>query len=446
MTPPGGKFLRGWALTEENCSTPKYASPWLSLLYNCTVHTVINQSEYATRGDLVVVQNPWDYLFTLIETSRHPLKLHVRRDEESLLAKNKMVDKSTEWDCHIRLKSILVGENDAKRDVLKILFGENSQVSFSVNLQNVMFDASGFRCCMQFWNVPAPQYAPSLRTSSGPYCCNVSAVLFAFDVTNKHSFNRLDEWVRVVDSHNVNAVSPSMVEVGKVIIGIRGGDDSKREVSKAQVLKFSQKYNIPFVELDGRAPESESQELLAKELRRMLASILNSLPHQVDALCLMGTGMDLGDLALGTILKGGALSGIQLPEDTQVHNLKIVKPTFLVQKTGIVSPIATPQRFGAPSNFNEKSASPRLDRDRQENTPAMYTSGARVHAEWQAGGQWFPAKITTVQSNGTYDLLYDDGTVEREVAKQHIKLMDGTSNVAMHMVAISTFYSCQVCH
>ena len=342
-----------------------------------------------------------------------------------------MVDTSTEWDCHIRLKSILVGENDAKRVVLKTLFGKDSPFSFSVNLQNVMFDVSGFRCCMQFWNVPAPQYAPSLRKSSGPYCGNISAVLFAFDVTNKHSFQRLDEWVRVVDSHNVNAVSPSTVEVGKVMIGIRGGDDSKREISKAQVLKFSQKYNIPFVELDGRASESERREVLAKELRRMLVATLTSLPHQVDALCLMGTGMDLGDLALGTILKGGALSGIQVPKVIQVNNLKIIKPSFLVQSTGIVSPIATPKGPAPPSNFppsnfNEKTSSPRPDPDKEESAPEKYTLGARVHAEWQGDGQWFPAKITTLHSNGTFDVLYDDGAVERQIAEQHIKLMEGT--------------------
>ena len=64
------------------------------------------------------------------------------------------------------------------------------------------------------------------------------------------------------------------------------------------MLKFSQKYHIPVAELDATATETAHRHELSKQLRRMLMLIMNSLPQELDALCLMGTGMDFGDLAV----------------------------------------------------------------------------------------------------------------------------------------------------
>ena len=97
----------------------------------------------------------------------------------------------------------------------------------------------------------------------------------------------------------------------------------------------------------------------------------------------------------------------------------------------VAAPLTAASAFSQQKQQNEQqtqqqNSSPRTDRTKQESAPVVYNLGARVHAEFFGRGHWFPAKITTVHSNGTFDVLYDDGAVETQIAEKHIKLMDGT--------------------
>lgn len=48
-------------------------------------------------------------------------------------------------------------------------------------------------------------------------------------------------------------------------------------------------------------------------------------------------------------------------------------------------------------------------------------TGAKVRARYKKGAKWFPAKITKVRTDGTFDLRYDDGDEELRVDREYIE-------------------------
>ena len=61
---------------------------------------------------------------------------------------------------------------------------------------------------------------------------------------------------------------------------------------------------------------------------------------------------------------------------------------------------------------------------------AMYRSPTPHGVEARFGGKedWFKGKISKVRSDGTYDVLYEDGDSERRVKKGLIRALGGSSS------------------
>ena len=38
------------------------------------------------------------------------------------------------------------------------------------------------------------------------------------------------------------------------------------------------------------------------------------------------------------------------------------------------------------------------------------------------GRNWYPGKVSLVRLNGTFDILYDDGEVERSVSRENVRM------------------------
>lgn len=58
--------------------------------------------------------------------------------------------------------------------------------------------------------------------------------------------------------------------------------------------------------------------------------------------------------------------------------------------------------------------------------------GAKVQAQYHGEeGTWFPASITRVRMDGTFDVLYDDGDKETKVEKRFIRLCTRCSSAAL---------------
>merc|ERR1712226_1214012 len=107
---------------------------------------------------------------------------------------------------------------------------------------------------------------------------------------------------------------------------------------------------------------------LSTALRRVLVSIMKTFPQRLTALSLLGTGIDFGDFALETMLKGGGVDGIKAPNVIHPDSFIVIKPAHLSRKNldkggasknggrsnkGLVSPIATPAKRGDVGQFGD---------------------------------------------------------------------------------------------
>jgi hypothetical protein len=65
----------------------------------------------------------------------------------------------------------------------------------------------------------------------------------------------------------------------------------------------------------------------------------------------------------------------------------------------------------------------------------MHSIGAAVEANWKSNGSWYPAKIATAYSDGTYKIRYDDGDTEDRVDGTRVRLKQVCT---MHIIAMAT--------
>jgi hypothetical protein len=49
--------------------------------------------------------------------------------------------------------------------------------------------------------------------------------------------------------------------------------------------------------------------------------------------------------------------------------------------------------------------------------------GSRVEALYQRGTVWYDAVVTKLRSDGTFDVLYDDGDTELRVKRKNIRVL-----------------------
>merc|ERR1719329_2107513 len=56
-----------------------------------------------------------------------------------------------------------------------------------------------------------------------------------------------------------------------------------------------------------------------------------------------------------------------------------------------------------------------------------FSRGDKVEANFGGKGKWYKGKVTAAHSNGTYDILYEDGDRERGVKAENLRSVGGVS-------------------
>ena len=60
----------------------------------------------------------------------------------------------------------------------------------------------------------------------------------------------------------------------------------------------------------------------------------------------------------------------------------------------------------------------------EEDDESVLAEGVQIKAKWK-GKKYYPGTIAKVNSNGTYNISYDDGDKEKNVKMKFIRLPDG---------------------
>jgi hypothetical protein len=106
---------------------------------------------------------------------------------------------------------------------------------------------------------------------------------------------------------------------------------------------------------------------------------------------------------------------------------------LLPQPSPSPSPQTTQPRFGE-SVFAFKKAPTQVTTTTTINTTQItspqytpqYSVGVKVEGNYRNKGRYFTAKITLIHADGSYNLLYDDGQSESNVAESLIRALEVT--------------------
>ena len=79
---------------------------------------------------------------------------------------------------------------------------------------------------------------------------------------------------------------------------------------------------------------------------------------------------------------------------------------------------------GRSKSDKRKKHSRKYKSDKRDTRNSKLSSGEKVSVNYGGKGKYYPGKISRKNSNGTYDIEYDDGDRERGVKRSNIKVSD----------------------
>ena len=95
---------------------------------------------------------------------------------------------------------------------------------------------------VKIWDTPGHE---KLKTFTLSFCKNVDGIVIVFDLTNRHSFDNLDTWLKNVSEN----ASPS---IPVVLVGNKADFEYKREVSNEEAFEFAQKWILRYFECSAK--------------------------------------------------------------------------------------------------------------------------------------------------------------------------------------------------
>jgi hypothetical protein len=72
-----------------------------------------------------------------------------------------------------------------------------------------------------------------------------------------------------------------------------------------------------------------------------------------------------------------------------------------------------------------------IGRDDRERSAIRFSEGDKIEALYKGRGtKWFKGSISRVNHDGTYDIRYDDGDIDRDALASNIRLLENSSHRA----------------
>lgn len=98
------------------------------------------------------------------------------------------------------------------------------------------------------------------------YYRNVDAVVFAFDVTRRSSFDNVPRWIQELQAHSSRSKT-----IPQIIVGNKCDLHADREVRSSEVKSLANHYGLPFWETSAKSDlERDTVELIFRNIAESL--------------------------------------------------------------------------------------------------------------------------------------------------------------------------------
>ena len=169
-------------------------------------------------------------------------------------------DKKNESDITIKLLLIgnaYVGKTLIVQKFIDNSFSKNTISTIGVDLQNKIVDINGKKVKYLIWDTAGEE---RLKTMTYSYYRGCNVILVVFDVTDRQSFDNVNNWVECIDKF-------AKSNVLRILVGNKIDLTDKRVVSNDEGKKLAEKYKLKYYEISALKSEglNEMFEDAAKE-------------------------------------------------------------------------------------------------------------------------------------------------------------------------------------
>ena len=170
------------------------------------------------------------------------------------LIKKSSMNNNTYYDYLFKIS--LIGDSGIGKTSILLRFTDNvfkedtqSTIGVDFKIVSVAFDNSNVK--MQIWDTCGSERFKGLTSSFIKSC---SIFILVFDVTKYKTFTNLENWIKLIYE---NTTPKFMCLVGNKI-----DLEDRRQVSQDEAIKFSEKYNLKYIETSAKMNEKIEEVFL----------------------------------------------------------------------------------------------------------------------------------------------------------------------------------------
>lgn len=147
----------------------------------------------------------------------------------------------------LQIKVLTIGDSSVGKTCLLHRYTNHTFSSSSIptvgidfKITNITID--GKRIKMQCWDTAGQE---RYRNITANYYRNAHGIMLVYDVTNKKSYEAIDNWMEQIHVHAGESID-------KILVGNKVDQEGERKISTEQGNLLAKKYNIPFLETSAK--------------------------------------------------------------------------------------------------------------------------------------------------------------------------------------------------
>ncbi|XP_004705861.1 ras-related protein Rab-26 isoform X4 [Echinops telfairi] len=161
---------------------------------------------------------------------------------------------------------MLVGDSGVGKTCLLVRFKDGAFLAgtfistVGIDFRNKVLDVDGTKVKLQMWDTAGQE---RFRSVTHAYYRDAHALLLLYDVTNKASFDNIQDWLSEIQEH-------AQRDVVLMLLGNKVDSTHEREVKREDGEKLAKEYGLPFMETSAKSGLNVDLAFtaIAKELKQ----------------------------------------------------------------------------------------------------------------------------------------------------------------------------------
>lgn len=163
-------------------------------------------------------------------------------------------------------KLLLIGDSGVGKSCLLLRFADDtytesyiSTIGVDFKIRTVQLD--GHTAKLQIWDTAGQE---RFRTLTPSYYRGGQGAILVYDVTNRDSFQKVEDWLNELETYTTNH------DMIKMLVGNKCDKEDERQVSKEEGMKCARKHQMMFIEASAKTKEGVQcafEELVEKVIQ-----------------------------------------------------------------------------------------------------------------------------------------------------------------------------------